>query len=105
MSEFGPRPESVSHDRAGGTPEGGSIRPELRPGDVVAQCMLGNGECPQTCRLYRPSLDLTLRFGADFMREKSRELIVFGEGFDQRMDLSTTASIMSLCETEKPPVE
>lgn len=65
-----------------------------------AQCLLGNGICPQECRLYEDAKEITNALGDDFDPKESRRRIVFADADNQSVRVTQIAAVMSKCATE-----
>lgn len=65
-----------------------------------AQCLLGNGICPKTCRLYGDALEITNELGDDFDPNRSRQQIFFADAHYQGVNVVQVAETISRCETE-----
>jgi len=67
------------------------------------QCVLGNGECPQDCRLFEESKEITHALGDTFDPQESRKRIVFADAFSQGINVTKVAAVMARCAKEGKP--
>jgi len=64
------------------------------------QCILGNGECPQECRLFENSKEITNVLGDAFDPQESRRRIVFADAFSHDINVTHVAAVMARCAKE-----
>ena len=68
--------------------------------EKAPQCILGNGECPQDCRLFENSKQITNALGDDFDPQQSRQRIVFADAFNHDINVTHVAAVMASCAKE-----
>lgn len=66
----------------------------------IPQCILGNGECPQDCRLFENSKEITNALGDAFDPQESRRRIVFADAFNHDINMTHVAVVMASCAKE-----
>lgn len=67
------------------------------------QCILGNGECPKDCRLYKNSAEITTALGDAFDPQKSRRRIVFADALNHDINVTHVAAVIASCAKEGKP--
>lgn len=65
----------------------------------IPQCILGNGECPRNCHLYKISAEITTALGDAFDPQESRRRIVFAD-VEHDINVARVAAVMSSCAKE-----
>jgi len=65
-----------------------------------AQCILGNGICPETCDLNNTSTKVTEGLGPDFKPFVSRLTLLFADAFNPELNVLDVARVTSSCEKE-----
>ena len=65
-----------------------------------AQCILGNGVCPETCDLNNTSVKVTEALGQDFKPSLSRLTLLFADAFNPDLNIFDVARVADSCERE-----
>lgn len=65
-----------------------------------AQCLLGNGICPEECQLYENAREITNEMGDDFDPQDSRRRIIFADAFNQNITVVQVAAVIARCAEE-----
>lgn len=68
---------------------------------ISPQCILGNGNCPETCKLYPQSAKITRELGDKFDPQLSRRAIFFRDAFDPKVTVARIAIIRDSCARER----
>lgn len=64
------------------------------------QCLLGNGSCSETCKLYNKAKQITNALGDDFDPQVSRQMIFFADAFSRGINVTDITRTVSMCESE-----
>lgn len=68
------------------------------------QCVLGHGDCPPECRLYKNSAEITKALGDAFDPQESRRAIIFADVSNHDINVTHVACAMASCAKESKPL-
>ncbi len=66
----------------------------------VAQCILGNGDCPKAGKLYDYSAEITAATGDNFDPVASRRMVIFGDAYFSKVNVVDVANVIARCKLE-----